>query len=271
MKKFLFFSPKYEEACDCFNKAVNQYKLLKKWTSAGDAYVKIAKCQLAQGNEHEAATAYQNAANCYKKEDSDMALKYYDEAVGIYTAAGKFAQAAKLENEIATVMESDGDKEEAMEHFQKAADYYLTEESTAQAQKNLEKVAIISADLDKFDKASEIFEKLAANCLENKLLKFNAKGFLFNAALCKLNMNDTVALHDDIERYKDMDYTFGNSRECKLIEKLMQCLDDYDVDAFTDAVYDFDQISTLDPWRTARLLNVKQTIQKAGESAIDIT
>lgn len=279
MRKSFFRSPKYDAAAEAFNKAVNQFKLLKNWQAAGDAYLKVAECNSLEGSEHETAVAYQNAANCYKKIDNDLALKYYDEAVAIYTGNGKFSSAAKLENEIATVYESDGDKENALIHFNKAADYYLQEEATAQANKNLEKVALLSAELEKYDKAVEIFEKIAQGCIENKLLKFNAKNYLFNAGLCKLNLNDTVAMHDDLERFKDMDYTFGNSRECKLldvllifiIQKLLEAVENYDVDAYTDAVYDFDQISTLDPWRTALLLKVKQTIQKAGDEAVDLT
>ncbi|RYG50072.1 hypothetical protein EON67_05930 [archaeon] len=42
----------------------------------------------------------------------------------------------------------------------------------------------------------------------------------------------------------------AGSRECKLAEDIVQAVKDMNADAFTDAVYNFDQISKLDNWRT---------------------
>lgn len=44
----------------------------------------------------------------------------------------------------------------------------------------------------------------------------------------------------------------------------MQAYKDLNLDAFTDALYNFDQISKLDPWRTQVLLAVRNNIVKSG-------
>lgn len=43
-------------------------------------------------------------------------------------------------------------------------------------------------------------------------------------------------------------------------QTLMEALKEEDVDAFTDAVKDFDSISRLDQWTTTMLLRVKKTM-----------
>ena len=53
-----------------------------------------------------------------------------------------------------------------------------------------------------------------------------------------------------IERYKEMDYTFGSSRECKLLDDLTNDVEAMNVDEFTEHVFDYDSISPLDPWKT---------------------
>ncbi|KAI7805586.1 putative alpha-soluble NSF attachment protein [Triplophysa rosa] len=45
-------------------------------------------------------------------------------------------------------------------------------------------------------------------------------------------------------------------------QKLLDAFEDQNVDAFTDAVKDYDTISRLDQWLTTMLLRIKKTIQE---------
>lgn len=65
--------------------------------------------------------------------------------------------------------------------------------------------------------------------------------------------------------------SFAGSRECKLLDDVCAAFKDGNVDAFTDAVYSYDQISKLDPWKTSVLLKVKNSIQKASGQGDDLT
>ena len=49
---------------------------------------------------------------------------------------------------------------------------------------------------------------------------------------------------------QELDYTFGSSRECKLLEDLTNDVENMNVDDFTEHVFNYDSISPLDPWKT---------------------
>lgn len=99
---------------------------------------------------------------------------------------GRFANAAKLEKEIAEMYEANNESEKCVKHYQKAADYFLGEDSTAAANQCLLKVAHFNALLEKYDDAVKIYEDVAQACLEKNVLKFNAKGHLFCAGILHL-------------------------------------------------------------------------------------
>lgn len=57
-------------------------------------------------------------------------------------------------------------------------------------------------------------------------------------------------MRQQLERYKEMDYTFGSSREYKLLEQLTTDVEEMSTDNFSDHVFEYDTISPLDPWKT---------------------
>ncbi|KAK8803416.1 hypothetical protein WA158_001110 [Blastocystis sp. Blastoise] len=269
LNKFSFFNKmaKYEDAAEIFKKAANQYKVSMSWPEAGQSFARAAECYMTLNQNFDAATSYQDAAACFKKNDLDKAIEYYQEAIAIYCDMGRFSAAAKLEKEIGELCESNSEEEKAIQHFQKAADYFNGEDSTSAANQCLLKVATFAANLEDYARSVDIFETVAQACLEKNVLKFNAKGHLFNAGIVRLCMGDPVGMKQQIERYKEMDYTFGSSRECKLLENLSQDVEDMNVDSYTDHIFEYDNISPLDPWKTSLLLRVKKTI--AGDENAD--
>ena len=65
--KSFFGATKTEEAAEFYNKAGNQYKLLKRWKESGDAFMQQSALLLKAGEKDEAATAFMNASKSYKK------------------------------------------------------------------------------------------------------------------------------------------------------------------------------------------------------------
>ena len=145
--------------------------------------------------------------------------------------------------------EAEGEMEEAVEHFQKAADYFEGEDQHSTAQPCKLKVAKIDAELGNYERPIEIFEEIGKACLESNLLKFNAKDHFLNAGIMNLVSGDMVATGMAIQKYQDLDYTFTSSRECQLLTDLHAAVDSYDETAFTDHIFNFDNISKLEPWR----------------------
>ncbi|EDL95093.1 similar to N-ethylmaleimide sensitive fusion protein attachment protein beta [Rattus norvegicus] len=137
------------------------------------------------------------------------------------------------------------------------------------ANKCLLKVAAYAAQLEQYQKAIEIYEQVGANTMDNPLLKYSAKDYFFKAALCHFivdELNAKLAL----EKYEEMFPAFTDSRECKLLKKLLEAHEEQNSEAYTEAVKEFDSISRLDQWLTTMLLRIKKSIQGDGEGDGDL-
>ena len=102
-----------------------------------------------------------------------------------------------------------------------------------------------------FGKAAEVFDQVGNDYLGNNLLKFNARTHFTNALMCHLandvraskqqrqtrvvlavvtfvngvwhwRCQDVVMTNRKLNEYKESDYQFADSRECRLIE--VRCL-----------------------------------------------
>ena len=62
-------------------------------------------------------------------------------------------------------------------------------------------------------------------------------------------------------KYTSLDTTFSSTREAKFINVLIDAIEGGDVEAFTGAVFEFDQVTKLDKWKTNILLAIKRGIQ----------
>lgn len=257
---------KVDEAIEYYCRAANSFKMAKRWNDAGQAFEQAASLHLKQTNKHDAGSMLVDAANCYKKVDAQKAVKCLEQTIEIYVDMGRFTTAAKHHISIAEIYESDlVDFGKTIAHYQTAADYYSGEESKASANRCLLKVAQYSALNGDFQKAAEIYEQVAHSCIESPLLKYSAKEHFFRAALCHLAIDLTNA-QIAIKKYEEAFPRFNDSRECTLINTLIQKLEENDSDGFTDAVKDYNEISPLDAWYTNLLLRIKQGL----ESDVDL-
>ncbi|XP_062368438.1 alpha-soluble NSF attachment protein-like [Cinclus cinclus] len=124
-------SSRLEEACECYTRAANMFKMAKNWSQAGAAFSRAAQLQLQLQSKHDAATNFVDAGNAFKKADPQEAINCLLRAVEIYTDMGRFTIAAKHHISIAEIYESDLlDIDKAIAHYEQAADYYKGEEST---------------------------------------------------------------------------------------------------------------------------------------------
>uniref|UniRef100_A0A8C8I2U2 Beta-soluble NSF attachment protein n=1 Tax=Oncorhynchus tshawytscha TaxID=74940 RepID=A0A8C8I2U2_ONCTS len=242
-----------EDACEMYARAANMFKMAKNWTAAGNAFCQGARLHMQLQNKLDSATSFVDAGNAYKKADPQV--------LSTCVLQGRFTIAAKHHITIAEVYESElVDIEKAIAHYEQAADYYKGEESNSSANKCLLKVGHYSAQLEQYPKAIEIYEQVATNTMDNPLLKYNAKEYFFKASLCHFIVDELNAKLA-IEKYEEMFPAFADSRECKLLKKLLDAHEEQNCEAFTEAVKEFDSISRLDQWLTTMLLRIKKTIQ----------
>ncbi|CAG4954784.1 unnamed protein product [Parnassius apollo] len=253
-------SSKVEEAVDCYLRAANLFKMSKKWAQAGQAFCNAAQLHLKAGVRHDAATNFVDASNCYKKCDPNEAVSCLLKAIEIYTDMGRFTIAAKQHQNIAELYETECvDLARAMQHYEQAADYFRGEESTSSANKCMLKLAQYAAQLEHYDKAIQIYEQIAKSSLDNSLLKYSAKEYMFRAALCHLCVDLLNAQHA-LDKYCGLYPAFADTREYKLVKELIEHLEDQNVEAFTEAVKTYDSISRLDQWYTSILVRIKKQI-----------
>uniref|UniRef100_A0A4W5QBX1 N-ethylmaleimide-sensitive factor attachment protein, beta a n=1 Tax=Hucho hucho TaxID=62062 RepID=A0A4W5QBX1_9TELE len=255
---------KVEDACEMYARAANMFKMAKNWTAAGNAFCQGARLHMQLQNKLDSATSFVDAGNAYKKADPQEAINCLNAAIDIYTDMRRYGTHTKCAHTHRTPYEQYfmcvSPVAQAIAHYEQAADYYKGEESNSSANKCLLKVGHYSAQLEQYPKAIEIYEQVATNTMDNPLLKYNAKEYFFKASLCHFIVDELNAKLA-IEKYEEMFPAFADSRECKLLKKLLDAHEEQNCEAFTEAVKEFDSISRLDQWLTTMLLRIKKTIQ----------
>ncbi|KAF9995599.1 hypothetical protein BGZ80_000476 [Entomortierella chlamydospora] len=260
---FFNSTSKYEEASDLYNQAGNIYKMAKRWKESGDTFCKAADMQLKMNEKDEAANIFINASKSYKKSSPEDAINSLRMAITILTERGRFQSAAKHEEDIAAIYETElVDLEKAMQAYDTAADWYAGESSTALSHKCMLKVGTFAAQLGQYDKAIDRFETVANASLDNQLMKWSLKEYFLKAGLCHIATGDSVSAHNAVGRYCDMDVTFSSTRECQFLQSVLSAVDNGDINQFTASVVDFDQLTKLDNWKTKILLEIKNSIGK---------
>ncbi|EJD76782.1 hypothetical protein LOAG_16358 [Loa loa] len=256
----LFGNAKAEEAADLFVQAGNLFKISKLWREAGDAFVRSAEIHAAATDrKHDAASNYAEAANCYRKVNPQQAIDCLMKTAETYTDMGRFNMAAKYHCTMAEIFESEApDMAQAMTHYQEAADFYKGEESRSSATKCMIKVAQYAAQLEDYKRAIKIFEEVATWEADHPTLKYAAKNHFFQALLCHL-CSDLLDTQNALKRYEEISPSFVDSREYKLINELISCLEDKNQVKFTEVVKSFDKISRLDQWHTSLLVKIKRS------------
>ncbi|KAI9312211.1 soluble NSF attachment protein [Dichotomocladium elegans] len=255
---------KEEEAAELYEKAGNTFKLAQRWNDAGDTFLKAAVLFIKKPDtQYEASKAYENAARCYKKNNPEEAIRALENAIKIDKEGAHFRNAAKHHQEIAEIFESDLiDLKGAMDNWDQAAILYIADDSQAMVNKCLLKVAHFAAQLEQYDKAIEKLETVAAASVDNQLTKWSLKEYFLKAGLCHLCTGDLVRTRQALDKYTAMDITFENTRECQFLQGILECAENGDVELFTQKVYEFDQLTKLDHWKTSILLRIKKSINE---------
>ena len=96
-------------------------------------------------------------------------------------------------------------------------------------------------------------------------MKWSVKEYLLKAGICHLASADMVATTRALESYRDLDPSFSQTREHQLLVDLAEAVEEGDQEKFADKLFQFDQMSKLDKWKTTLLLRVKEGIEEKGE------
>ena len=137
--------------------------------------------------------------------------------------------------------------------------------SSSLANKLYLKVADLAALESDYHKSTANYEKVARSSVSNNLMKWSVKDYFLKAGICHLATGDMVAVQRALESYRDLDPTFASTREHQLLVDLAEAVEAGDQEVFADKLFQFDQLSKLDKWKTTVLLRVKEGIEEKGE------
>jgi len=260
---------KLEDAADAYNRAGNYFKLGNDFKKAATCYKKAVEQWLQTGEDRsEITSGIIEAANCYKRAgDVVKAIDMFERAIESYNDKGRIGQGARYAKEVAEMVESDGNHELAIAKYRRAADLFDMDNKKSNSSQCRLKVASLLIELggiDSLREAAEVFEAAGKDALTAKLTSFSAKNHFFAALLVLLALGDPVQVNNKINLFKEYDFSFGGSRECDFISKLIAAVEAYDIEVFESVCADFDRITPLDPWKIKLLLQAKQPIIDAN-------
>ncbi|BCR96536.1 alpha-soluble NSF attachment protein SEC17 [Aspergillus luchuensis] len=267
---FSFFggrTEKYENAADLYTQAANAFRVQKQNKEAGLAFEKAASIQTQNLNEpDDAANTLTEAFKVYRKSDPEDAARVLSSAIQHYVLKGNLRRAATQQQHLAEVYEVElGDTKKALEAYEKAAEWFDGDNAEALANKHYLKAADLAALEGDYYKAIEHYERIGRSSINNNLMKWSVKDYFLKAGICHLATNDLVAANRALENYRDIDTTFASTREHQLLVDLVQTIEAGDQEAFADKLFQFDQLSKLDKWKTTLLLRIKNSIEEQGE------
>lgn len=96
-------------------------------------------------------------------------------------------------------------------------------------------------------------------------MKYSVKDYLLKAGICHLANGDQVATQRALEKYRDLDPSFATQREHKLLVDLCETIEARSQEDFADRLFQFDQVSKLDKWKTTILVRIKNSIEAAED------
>jgi alpha-soluble NSF attachment protein len=156
-----------------------------------------------------------------------------------------------------------------------AADYFESENQKTTANQCYLRIAHINAQLKNYEPAIEQFDKSIEMAVDDKMLKFQAKEYIFKACMCRLaaidydHANRLQDFKDKHQDYKDQDVHYPGSFEEKLIDGVVAAWEKGNVKDFQASMREYDRIKKLDPWKTDLFLIIKEHVEKAAE--VDLT
>ena len=157
------------------------------------------------------------------------------------------------------------DRKRALEAYSTAASWYEDDNAEALSNKLYLKAADLGALDGNYHQAIENYERVAKSSVASNLMKWSVKDYLFKAGLCHLASGDLVGVNRALQSYRDLDPTFASTREHQLLADLVEAVEQGDQEVFADKLFQFDQMSKLDKWKTTILLQIKNSIEEKGE------
>lgn len=254
-----------EDASDLYVQAGNQYLLKRDFSNAATQFKKASHIQKDLGNNNDVANYLIEAYKSYKFVSAQDAIECLSEAIDIYSGKnGQFRRAANCTMDLGALYESIDDVAKAGEAYEKAGQLYTVDHAEALSSKAFTKAADLYATSGNYAKAIEFYEAVSQVKVHESLSAWRLKEYYLKIILCSLALDDVVGAKRRLDEYS-AEGTWETTREYKLVTELLDAIDQGDVQAFTDKVFEYDQFSKLDKLKTSLLLTIKKSVFEKDE------
>lgn len=255
----------YEEIANLYVKAGNLFKLKKQWTEAIDAYTKAHDCYIKDNSTYEANKCNIEIAKCSRHTDMNQCKLYTTKVINNFMEKGDFYNVGTYQEKLALLYQEEDSFDKAIAEYETAIEYYDASEMEASSMRCKLQVGDLSSIQGYYDKALTIFKSLAIQCLDGGTLKYLVTRYIFKACIVSILLCDTVSTMRLLEEFINLDYSFVNSPERKLLSKIIEAYREPDVELFTLAVTDFNHFHKLDNWHVTLLLRIKTNILETND------
>lgn len=259
-------SSRYEKIVELYNKAGNIYKISDK--------EKAIKCfkRVLHYNSQLTDTCYElnkkdillNIAELYSKVDYTKAVEYYEQIINYYTEKGDVYNITKYYEIIGDLYWENNCAEESKQIYYKTLNLInsnLSDKYVSSKKRICERICEIllnsSSNLSNFLEAGKIYFELADEMLKQKLLVYQAKKYILLGLLANCAGDDIVKAKIDLEKYYNLDYSFGVSNEYIFAKKIFDAIDSNNSDQLSDLCADLNRIIPLDKFQVNLLSKIK--------------
>ncbi|KAK6359348.1 vesicular-fusion protein S17 [Orbilia brochopaga] len=256
-----------EQAIETYAQAANAFRTSGQGQEAGAAFEKAAQLSKAANEHNDAANYLVEAFKSYKKTHPQDAARCMDQAIEHYRLTN-LRRAATNKQTLAELYENDiGDKAQAIVEYEKAGEWFSNDNADALGNKCFIKAADLHAETGHPEKSVPIYESIARASLNNNLMKWSVKDYLFKAALCHLATKDVIATKRALlQEYPTMEPAFApGTMEQLFLLNLLDCVENPDPAAFFQNVMQYKERYPLDNWKLDVLAKTQKSIEDSAE------
>ncbi|CAG8573559.1 6629_t:CDS:2 [Ambispora gerdemannii] len=237
--------------------------------SAAKHYLSAAKRFQSVGDDHnqiEAGGCYENAYLAFQQtKQTAKALQALETAASIYEFHDKHVtRAARVYEQLAKLYENKTsaqlDLQKALTMHQKAAELFEREGDNRQFFSLISQIELM-AELGRYEEAIKILENVIATAANDRVLSFKVKDYCFLQCVCLIALRDWIRVEKQYEELCQLYPSFVDSRESKLIKKLIESINAYDTSAFATACQEYDTLTPFPPWQIEILLQAKKGLE----------
>ncbi|PTB67486.1 vesicle fusion protein [Trichoderma citrinoviride] len=256
---------KFWDAARLFKEAAQAYERQGQNIQAGKTHERAAEVREKNLKElTDAADSYVEASDAYRRDDPEAAIRCRERAFALIqqsTSESKQTRMSRVKEILGQIYEHDlKDLKRAREAYKEAAER-LPKARELNANKLWTQYADLAALDGDYYGAIETYDRIINSMIGNGTMKWSLSTYCFKAGICHLATGDMVGTRRAVESYRQKDPEFSSQYKYKLLEDLCNAVDNHSQDEFSELLFQFDRTSRLEPWMTAILIKVKDSIE----------